>query len=220
MTELLTLLLVITGSLIVLEHRMARVLTLCSVQGVLLIGVVIEQRRDQPFWHFAALLALLGGLKVVLIPWLLARADRRAAWLAAEEEPPLSPRDPAAGFKMSEFLTLSLLLVGFFFSLSFARLFSLHPGSADELAIALSLMVIFTGLMTFVLRANWIVLMVGFTLFENGIFLLATLLRADLPLGVEFGTFADAVLAIVVGASLQIWAAQSPGGKKEGRAAR
>jgi hydrogenase-4 component E len=68
-----------------------------------------------------------------------------------------------------------------------------------------TLLVIFVGALTFIVRTRWVPLIVGFVVFENGIFLLALQLKTNLPLGIELGAFVDTLLVLVAAATLQIW---------------
>jgi hydrogenase-4 component E len=47
-------------------------------------------------------------------------------------------------------------------------------------------------------------LIAGFVVFENGIFALTMVLDKGLPIGLEFGTFLDAILVIVAAVVLKL----------------
>ena len=65
------------------------------------------------------------------------------------------------------------------------------------------LLLIYLGILTFIARRHWVVLIIGFVMFENGIFLLTLILNEGLPFGTELIAFVDALLVIVAAVSLQ-----------------
>ena len=63
---------------------------------------------------------------------------------------------------------------------------------------------IYVGILGFIVQKNWMALIAGFVVFENGIFALTMVLDKGLPIGLEFGTFLDAVLVIVAAVVLKL----------------
>jgi hydrogenase-4 component E len=97
-----------------------------------------------------------------------------------------------------------LFLIGFSFALLIVDNLRKLPEAVDKIEVIYVFLMIYVGVMGFILRKHWLMLMAGFVMFENGIFLLTLILQEGLPIGIEIGAFMDSLLVIVSAIALQI----------------
>ena len=72
------------------------------------------------------------------------------------------------------------------------------PGVEGRDILALSIVMILTGLTLIVMRSRAIMQMVGLITMENGIYLLGMAMTEGLPLVIEMGIFLDVLIAVMV----------------------
>jgi hydrogenase-4 component E len=180
--------------------------------GLMLAAVLIVWRRDLPAivhllaWQGLALtaipmlrgihdrdVALIGvavavlGLRVGVLPWLLARVVSAEVASRREATPLVST-------------TSSLLITGGLTIAAFAitqPVVDLEPGPSTN-AVPAAFAVVLIALFVLTTRLHAISQAAGFLMLDNGIAATAFLLTAGVPLIVELGASLDALLAVIV----------------------
>lgn len=188
--NLIYLLLLLTGIFILVENRLSRIVTSCTVQGFLLCGAVF-QVHDYREFHTWMLIGLILLFKTFLTPFILFTSIKRLHLF--------EHTNPRFGY----FVTLLLFIPGLLAVLKISNSMEVLPVSIDKVGLIYVLLLIYLGILTFVARRHWVILIIGFVMFENGVFLLTLILNKGLPFGTELISFVDALLAIVVAVSLQ-----------------
>ncbi len=188
------LLILLVGVIVLMENRVRRVVVLGGVQGALLLLPLLAGHEEGLHGaHLWGLVALVVVFKVVLTPSVLLWSLRR---LNLPE---------ATGPRLGFLPTLLMLLGGLGAAVAGLSRVDVASVGLSRPALIYTLLVIFVGALTFIVRTMWVPLIVGFVIFENGIFLLALQLKTTLPLGIELGAFVDTLLVLVAAATLQIW---------------
>ncbi len=194
------LLILLVGVIILLENRLRRVVLLSGVQGaLLLIPLLLNRSGELHGAHLWGLVALIIVFKAVFTPTVLMWSLRR---LGLPEN-----TGPRLGFLPTLLMVLGGLAAA---GAALARVDVASVGLSRP-ALVYTLLVIFVGALTFIVRTMWVPLIVGFVVFENGIFLLTLQLGTNLPLGIELGAFVDTLLVLVAAATLQVWSRTHPG---------
>ncbi len=189
--DLIYLFILLFAILILLENRLRRIILYVSFQGICLIGPVFQLEEFGSF-HSWILILLILAFKTFLNPFIL-------FYIVKKMYMPEST-NPRFGY----LLILLLFLPGIAISLKISKTFQDIPVSVDHISLMYVFLVIYTGVITFLVRRNWVAIITGFVIFENGIFLLTLILQKGLPLGTEAISFLDAVLVIVAAGSLQL----------------
>jgi hydrogenase-4 component E len=135
--------------------------------------------------HVVALTAAVFALKGVVFPRLLQRALRDAD-VRREEE-------PFVGYSTSLLLGVALLAVALWCG---ARL--PLPGRAPSFAVPVALSTLLTGLLLLVARRSALHQVIGYLVFENGVFAFGVPLVREEPLLVEMGVLLDVFVAVFV----------------------
>ena len=121
-------------------------------------------------------------VKVLLVPYAMLRlVSKLADELISEINVNYSTAASAV------FLVLSYLIVD-----------KMLPGVEGRDILALSIVMILTGLTLIVMRSRAIMQMVGLITMENGIYLLGMAMTEGLPLVIEMGIFLDVLIAVMV----------------------
>ena len=188
--DLIYLLLLLTGIIILVENRLSRQIIVIAVQGFLLCGSVFQVYNFKEF-HFWMLIVLILTFKTFLTPYILITTLKR---LKMTEH-----TNPRFGY----FVTLLLFIPGLFAVLKISNGLKELPVQIDKVGLIYVLLLIYLGILTFIARRHWVVLIIGFVMFENGIFLLTLILNKGLPFGTELIAFVDALLVIMAAISLQ-----------------
>jgi len=136
--------------------------------------------------HALALSAGALALKGVFIPWLLFRAIREVR-IRREVE-------PLIGY-VPTLLLGALTTAGSFIFADFLPLVPEHHGT---LFIPTALATLFTGFLLLITRRKAITQVLGYLMFENGIFVFGILLSAAMPMMVEAGVLLDLLVAVFV----------------------
>jgi hydrogenase-4 component E len=136
--------------------------------------------------HALALSAGALTLKGIFIPWLLFRAIREVR-IRREVE-------PLIGY-VPTLLLGALTTAGSFIFADLRPLVAEHHGS---LFIPTALATLFTGFLLLITRRKAITQVLGYLMFENGIFVFGVLLSAAMPLMVEAGVLLDLLVAVFV----------------------
>ncbi len=189
--DFIYLLILLSAVVILIENRLSRIIRLLGLQGFLLIFPVFQVHSIQDF-HAWSLVALILFFKAFLTPFIL-------SW-TAKKSGALENTHPRFGYMA----TLFFLLVGLIATIRVVEFRNDIPIGIHKIAFSYVILLIYVGIIAFIVRTHWIPLIAGFVMFENGIFALTLLLQAGLPFGVEMGAFVDAVLVIVSAAALRM----------------
>ncbi|EPG75685.1 putative membrane protein [Leptospira fainei serovar Hurstbridge str. BUT 6] len=198
-TDFSYLIILLTGVVALLENRLKRLVILIGVQGFLLLIPLYQEEGGDTF-HSVFLALMVVVFKGLLTPAILYWTARRTN--SAESTYP----------KVGYLPTLALLFAGAAISYTFMGMIANFFGKSHQYAFLFVLLLIYVGIVGFVVRRNWFGVFACFSIFENGTFLLTLILKSGVPIGSEFGSFIDAVLIIGAGAALRI---NSEKGKEE-----
>jgi hydrogenase-4 component E len=167
------------------SSRLGSCIRLAALQGVALGALVLAQAERIS----AATLVLVVAsvvLKAAVFPWLLQRSLREAN-VRREIE-------PIVGFTPS----LLIGIVALAASIWLGSHVTLPGASLSQLAVPAAAFTVLTGLFVIVSRRKAVVQVLGYLVFENGIFAFGIALSADAPLAVELGVLLDAFVAVFV----------------------
>lgn len=164
--------------------RLGTCIKMVALQGALLSLLPILMHGVSSH----ALILTIGafGLKGLLIPWLLFRALRE---VKIRRE--ITPR---IGF-------IATLILGAFATAGaflFSNLLPLLPEHQHSLIIPASIATLSTGSLLLITRSKAITQVLGYLMFENGIFIFGMLLVKAMPLMIETGVLLDMLVAIFV----------------------
>jgi hydrogenase-4 component E len=179
-------LIVLTNLKLLGSSRLGGCIRAVAVQGVLLGGLPLLAAGGALSWRAGLLSAAGIGLKGIVFPWLLSRALREAK-VKREVQ-------PFVGY------TASLLLGGAALGISIwagARL-PLPPAVRSSLLVPVALATILTGLLVIVSRSKAITQVLGYLVFENGIYAFGVGIAPDAPVLVELGVLLDVFVAVFV----------------------
>lgn len=185
------LLLLLLGIAVLVENRLRRILFYLAFQGVLLCVPVIQTHKSD-LYHAGSLISLVLIFKAFLTPWVLNWAANRANMNESTT--------PRFGF----FATLIFLVLGLVLTLKITEGVQQMDIFIHKIGLIYVILLVYVGILCFIVRKNWIALIAGFCVFENGIFVLTLVLDQGLPFGLEFGSFLDAILVIVSGGILKL----------------
>jgi len=185
------LLLFLTGIVVLVENRLHRILTALSLQGSLLVFPVL-QAHEEDMTHILSLVLMIFAFKVFLTPFVLGWAANRSHMKESTT--------PRFGY----LATLFFLVFGLLVTVKITEGVGDFSFSIHKIGLIYVILMVYVGVLCFVVRRNWIALIAGFCVFENGIFVLTLVLDKGLPFGLEFGSFLDALLVIVSGGILQL----------------
>ena len=182
--NLLLLLVILLNFFTLGSSRLGACIRAVALQGAILavLPVTVHGLTVHAFVLAGGALALKG----VFIPWLLFRAIREVR-IRREVE-------PLIGYVPTLILGALTTAAAFIFA-DFLPLVPLHRGS---LFIPTALATLFTGFLLLITRRKAITQVLGYLMFENGIFIFAMLLSAAMPLMVEAGVLLDLLVGIFV----------------------
>ncbi|GAA4470756.1 hypothetical protein [Phytohabitans houttuyneae] len=168
------------------RRELAALITLLTVQGAALTGIAVLFAVDHRHPEAFVVAAMVGVLKVGVLPWLLRRVLARVP--EARETAPLV--NVAASLLAAAALTL--------LAYAAARpLVNLAP-SPTARAAPVGLAVVLIGFLLAATRRRAISQIVGLLLIDNGVAAVAFLATGGVPLVVELGVSADLLLAVLV----------------------
>ncbi len=164
--------------------RLGACIRVVAVQGALLslLPPLVHGGSVHSFLLMGGALALKGGV----IPWLLFRAIRQVR-IRREMEPRI-------GY-IATLMLGALTTAGAFI---FADRLPLLPAHLHSLFIPASLSTLAVGFLLLITRRKAITQVLGYLVFENGIFIFGILLAEAMPLMVEAGVLLDMLVAIFV----------------------
>jgi hydrogenase-4 component E len=184
--DALLVLIVLTNLRLLGSSRLGGCIRVVAAQGILLGGLPLLAGEGVPAARSLLLSAAGVGLKGIVFPWLLSRALREAR-VQREVQPFLG-------------YTASILLGGAILGIALwggARL-PLPPTVRSTLLVPVALATMLTGLLVVVSRSKAITQVLGYLVFENGIYAFGVGIAPDAPLLVELGILLDVFVAVFV----------------------
>ena len=166
--------------------RMGQIIRYFSLQSLLLAAMAAVSAQATGNTHIYILAAVTLAIKVVIIPRFLRYT---MAKINVEREV-----DTLVGIPGSLLLSAALIMAAYFVT---------EPlmGSFETLTrncLALSLSVVFVGLLMMCTRRKAVTEAVGLLMMENGLFLGVMSVSYGMPLLVELGIFLDVLMAVVI----------------------
>jgi hydrogenase-4 component E len=177
---------VLTNLTLLGASRLGYSVRVAGVQGIALGLLPLLVHAAEPSLHLFAFSACAIGLKGFVFPWLLQRALR--------ETDVSREADPIVGYSVSLLLGVALLGGAHWIG---ARL-PLPGLAAPPFAVPVALATVMTGLLLLVARRSAVHQVLGYLVFENGIFAFGVPLVRDAPLLVEMGVLLDVFVGVFV----------------------
>ena len=184
--DTLLVLIVLTNLKLLGTSRLGGCIRVVAAQGILLGGLPLLT-GGEAFSPRSLLLAAAGvGLKGIVFPWLLLRALREAK-VQREVRPYL-------GYTASMLFGGVVLGIGLWAG---SRL-PLPAAVRSSLLVPVALATMLTGLLVVVSRSKAITQVLGYLVFENGIYAFGVGIAPDAPVLVELGILLDVFVAVFV----------------------
>ena len=184
--ELATVLLFLTDLVMLGLSELGACIRMVAIQGILLGLFTLIAREDV----LTARLIILGvvsmGLKGFVFPLLLSR-DIREAKVRREVE-------PFVGYAASIVAGLLMLAA----SMWIAARFPMLSAATSSFVIPVALSTVFTGLFLIISRRKALTQVIGYLVFENGIYMFGIAAAGEIPFLVEFGVLLDVFVAVFV----------------------
>lgn len=171
------------------SSRMAACIRTFALQSLLLALLPVAVgfgHESLPGIHVFAIAAGAIGLKVLLIPWILLRVLRTGE-IHREVE-------PFIGFTASVMIGAVIIVTSF----AFARGMPFPMEPPTDLLLPVSLATLFIGQLILVSRVKAITQVLGYLVFENGIFIFGLLLLEQTPVLVELGILLDLFVGVFI----------------------
>ena len=184
--ELAIVLLFLTNLVMLGLSELGACIRMVAVQGILLGIFTLIAREDGLSARFIILGVVSMGLKGFVFPFLLSR-DIREAKVRREVE-------PFVGYAASIIVGLLMLAA----SMWIAARFPMLPSTSSQLVIPVALSTVFTGLFLVISRRKALTQVIGYLVFENGIFMFGITAAGEIPFLVEFGVLLDVFVAVFV----------------------
>lgn len=184
--ELATVLLFLTNLVMLGSSELGGCIRVAAIQGILLGLFTLLARADDLTLRLVLLGVVSMGLKGFVFPFLLSR-DIREAKVRREVE-------PFVGYAASIVIGLVMLAVSMWIAARFPEL-SL---ASSSFVIPVALSTVFTGLFLVVSRRKALTQVIGYLVFENGIFMFGVFAAGEIPFLVELGVLLDVFVAVFV----------------------
>ncbi|MCB5279250.1 MAG: hydrogenase [Candidatus Cloacimonetes bacterium] len=168
------------------SSRMTRLSQIFSIHSLLLAILAFIVAMYTGNNHIFIICALTFILKVITIPKFL---NYMMDKINMEKEV-----EPLIGIPGSLLLSTALVLIAYL--ITEPMLDALSTMGRNCLAISLS--IVFIGLLMMITRRKALTESIGLLLMENGLFLGAITISYGMPLIVEFGVFFDVIIAVVI----------------------
>lgn len=182
----ISLVLIILSSFYLLGARHYKALVKAFTLQAILLSLMPIITNTKNFSHEAFYLSLiLITAKGVVFPWVLFRTMRKGK-ISAEMKLLISPAK-------SIFLGLIALIFSFWFSTRFPV-----KGPFTSFTIAVAFFTLLSGLFCIIGRKSAFSQVLGYLIFENGIFLLALILARGIPLMIELGVLFDVFAGLII----------------------
>lgn len=178
---------VLAAVLIVWRRDLASIIRLLAWHGAALAAIPIIRGVHEGDAALVGIGVLIAALRVVGLPWLLARA------MGAEER---GPREATPLVNTTASLLIAALLTVVAFGVT-RPVVNLEPGVTTG-AVPGAFAVVLIALFVMVTRRHAISQAAGFLMLDNGIAATAFLLTAGVPVIVEFGASLDVLFAVIV----------------------
>lgn len=149
-----------------------------------LIALSFAIKEKNPALYFIA--GLIFVLKIILIPYFLLRIIKK---IKVNEN---------LGFFMNPQLSLLTALLFTYLSYLFTFRVMNFADKVQGASFALSLCVTLMGLFIMIFRLKALAQIIGLLVMENGLFLTAVTMCAGLPFIVEFSTFLDIFISVII----------------------
>ncbi len=185
-TQLLLVVMVLTGLAALGSTRVSTMVRIVAVQGVLLGILLLVTNSEDVSLRLAALAGASILVKGILMPALLFRSIRITN---AEQRV-----EPFVGFTMSLIAGFFMLGLGFWIA---GRL-PLPADKSSQLIVPVSLTLVFFGLFLLTSRKKAVSQVIGYLIMENGVFVFSLSLAAELPAIVEMGVLLDVFAAVFI----------------------
>jgi hydrogenase-4 component E len=184
--ELATVLLFLTNLAMLGLSELGACIRTVAIQGILLGFITLMVRGDGLSVRLLILSVVSIGLKGYVFPFLLLRSIREAG-VRREVE-------PFIGYVTSIVGGLLMLAVSMWIS---ARI-PLPSTAMSSFPIPVALSTIFTGLFLVVSRRKAVNQVIGYLVFESGIYMFGITAVGEIPFLVEFGVLLDVFVAVFV----------------------
>jgi hydrogenase-4 component E len=184
--DVVSVVVVLTNLALLGASRLGLAVRIVALQGCAVGLLPWLAHLDDPTAHVVALSAAVLALKGIVFPRFLNRALRDAE-VRREEE-------PYVGYSTSLLLGVALLAVALWCG---ARL-PLPGRATPSFGVAVALSTLLTGLLLLVARRSALHQVIGYLVFENGIFGFGVPLVRDNPLLVEMGVLLDVFVGVFV----------------------
>ena len=172
---------------LVAGSRLRSLIQTVALQGVVLAGFpLLLPRGGISLEHAAALALAVAVIKGVVIPKLLLRALHSTSTQREVQ--------PLVGYNLSLLVALALLLL----SAWLAQQIALTRANVPLLLDSVAFFTLFCGLFLVMARRQALTQIVGYLVFENGIYAFGVALLDQQALLVEMGVLFDLVVAILV----------------------
>lgn len=184
--DALMVLLILTNLRLLGSSRIGACIRTVAVQGALLGTLSLLAHAQAITPRVLVLTAAAVLLKAIAFPWLLFRA-LRGAKIRREIE-------PFVGYTLSLLAGVAALAVSFWLS---SRL-PLDDAAISPLLVPVALSTILVGLFLIVSRRKALTQVLGYLVFENGIYAFGVGVAYEAPLLVELGVLLDVFVAVFV----------------------
>ncbi len=184
--EMATVLIFLSDLVLLGSSELGGCIRMVAFQGILLGIFTLIARADAVSARLVVLGVVSMGLKGFVFPFLLSR-DIREAKVRREIE-------PFVGYAASIVLGLLMLAA----SMWIAARFPMLPSAPSPFVIPVALSTAFTGLFLVISRRKALTQVIGYLVFENGIYMFGIAAAGEIPFLVEFGVLLDAFVAVFV----------------------
>lgn len=184
--ELATVLLFLTNLALLGSGELGACVRLVAAQGILLGIFTLLVRADELTIRFLILSVLSIAVKGYVFPYLLLRSIREAG-IRREVE-------PFVGYVTSIIAGL-LMLAG---SMWIAARIPVPMAASSFFQISVAFSTIFAGLFLVITRRKALTQVIGYLVFESGIYMFGITAVGEIPLLVEFGVLLDVFVAVFV----------------------
>lgn len=184
--ELATVLLFLTDLVMLGLSELGACIRMVAIQGILLGLFTLIAREDVLTARLIVLGVVSMGLKGFVFPLLLSR-DIREAKVRREVE-------PFVGYAASIVAGLLMLAA----SMWIAARFPMLSAATSSFVIPVALSTAFTGLFLIISRRKALTQVIGYLVFENGIYMFGIAAAGEIPFLVELGVLLDVFVAVFV----------------------
>jgi hydrogenase-4 component E len=177
---------IIMAFFMIITKRMKSLIAGFSGQSFFLFLLALSMAFAQKSTELFVVAALIGLLKVVLIPYFLNRIVRK---INANE---------SLGLLVNPMLSLIIALLLTYVAYLFAGNVMALQGKPQISAFAVSLSVMLIGLFLMMCRLKAVAQIVGLLVMENGSFLAAVALCGNMPFLIEITIFFDVLMVVII----------------------